>query len=72
LNKIKGTRRSVNAILNIYGIPSSIITIQEYGGTGNNNSSYINNAMSLYTMQFSGSHSLKTNNIYSDISNSNG
>ena len=32
LLKSKGTKRSINALLSCYGIPNSIITINEYGG----------------------------------------
>jgi hypothetical protein len=32
LLKSKGTKRSVNALLSCYGIPQSLITIQEFGG----------------------------------------
>jgi hypothetical protein len=32
LLKSKGTKRSIQALLSCYGIPQSIITINEYGG----------------------------------------
>lgn len=34
LLKTKGTKRSVNALMSIYGIPQTLISIKEYGGTG--------------------------------------
>jgi len=36
LYKSKGTRNSVNALLNIYGYPSDVLEIQEYGGSTHN------------------------------------
>ncbi|NDB28314.1 hypothetical protein EB151_02055, partial [archaeon] len=35
LLKHKGTRKSINAILSCYGVPSSLLTIIEFGGPGN-------------------------------------
>ena len=32
LLKTKGTKKSIDAMMNIYGIPSSILSIREYGG----------------------------------------
>lgn len=51
INKIKGTKRSINSLLNIYGIPSSILTIKEYGG-GNKTtgSAYINEDKNTYVL----------------------
>ena len=34
--KTKGTKNSLKAIMNCYGIPSSILRVREYGGTKNN------------------------------------
>ena len=36
LYKSKGTKNSVNALLNIYGYPSDVLEIQEYGGSTHN------------------------------------
>ena len=36
LYKSKGTRNSVNALLNIYGYPSDVLEIEEYGGSTHN------------------------------------
>lgn len=36
LLKHKGTRKSINAILACYGVPSSLLTIIEFGGPSNN------------------------------------
>ena len=35
LLKHKGTRKSINAILSCYGVPSSLLTIMEFGGPSN-------------------------------------
>lgn len=37
LLKTKGTRRSIQALMSCYGIPSTIINIKEYGGPATNN-----------------------------------
>ena len=35
--KTKGTKNSLKAIMNCYGIPSSILRVREYGGAKNDN-----------------------------------
>ena len=37
LLKTKGTRRSIQALMSCYGIPSTVINIKEYGGPATNN-----------------------------------
>lgn len=51
LNKIKGTKRSIKSLLNIYGIPTSILKIREYGG-GNktSGSAYIEEDKNVYVL----------------------
>ena len=49
LNKVRGTRKSIDAILNIYGIPSTILEVHEYGGYNSNfTQSYVNSVYDYY------------------------
>jgi hypothetical protein len=54
LNKIRGTKRSIDAILNIYGIPNSILTVREYGGGKTTGSSYIEHNTNVYVAKYYG------------------
>lgn len=73
LNKVRGTRRSIDALLNIYGIPPSILTIREHGGTKSTGSSYFDNEKNYYALNFNSSASQylqMTGHPFSDISGS--
>ena len=54
LYKTKGTRNSIDAIVNIFGIPKSILTINEFGGY---NRDSISGLDSIYNTKISGSTS---------------
>jgi hypothetical protein len=54
LYKTKGTRNSIDAIVNIFGIPKSILTINEFGGYDR---SSISGLDSIYNTKISGSTS---------------
>lgn len=70
LNKIRGTRRSIDAILNIYGIPNSILTIQEYGGSKTSGSMYVDNETNVHALNFYGGEYLYTSASYKSLSGS--
>ena len=55
LYKTKGTRNSIDAIVNIFGIPKSILTINEFGGYDR---SLITGVDSIYNTKISGSTSV--------------
>ena len=55
LYKTKGTRNSIDAIVNIFGIPKSILTINEFGGYDR---SSITGLDSIYNTKISGSTSI--------------
>lgn len=71
LNKIRGTKRSIDAILNIYGIPRSILTIREFGGSKTSGSDYIEEDVNTYALNFYGGESIEVQNTnYSQLSGS--
>jgi len=55
LYKTKGTRNSIDAIVNIFGIPKSILTINEFGGYDR---SLVTGVDSIYNTKISGSTSV--------------
>lgn len=71
LNQIRGTRRSIDAILNIYGIPNSILTIRENGGSKTSGSMYVDEETNIYALNFYGnSEYLYTSASYKPLSGS--
>jgi len=71
LNKIRGTRRSVDALMNIYGIPNSIISIKEYGGSKSTGSDYIEDNTNIYCLDFYGGETIyPPSNVYGYMSGS--
>jgi hypothetical protein len=71
LNKIRGTRRSIDAILNIYGIPRSILTIREFGGSKTSGSDYVYEDVNTYALNFWGGESIEVQNSnYGQLSGS--
>lgn len=55
LYKTKGTRESLNALVNIFGIPKTILTINEFGGYDRN---AIDGIDSIYNTKVTGSESV--------------
>jgi hypothetical protein len=55
LYKTKGTRESINALVNIFGIPKSVLTINEFGGYNRNTIVGIDN---IYNTKVTGSTSV--------------
>lgn len=71
LNKIRGTNRSIDAVLNIYGIPKSILTIMEHGGTQTSGSDYIEEEVNGYALNFFGGETIEVQNAnYAQLSGS--
>lgn len=55
LYKTKGTRESLNALVNIFGIPKTILTINEFGGYNRNT---IDGIDSIYNTKVTGSETV--------------
>jgi len=63
--KTKGTKRAIHAIMNIYGIPQSLLSIREYGGpkVGEDEPVLIEDRFA-YALKFNEGSHLKINNEY--------
>lgn len=73
LLKTKGTGRGVKALLNTYGIPSTILRIQEYGGPAPTRPLSTRREIEKfsYALDFSGSSHIEIPHLQIDASNSN-
>jgi len=60
LLKSKGTEKGIRALINLYGIPDSILSVNEYGGTDKNSvEPNVYKEKTAYTFYTSGSYNVK-------------
>ena len=73
LLKTKGTSRGIKALLNTYGIPTTILRVQEYGGAAPTRPLNMRREIEKfsYALDFSGSSHISTQHKVLDASNTN-